>query len=366
MFIPSSATLSPIVALKSLFSKKLEPKDRLMYFSFARAGLITAIESIRCKNEISGKSNIWLPAYICDTVVIILREYSVNCKYYKVTEDLKPDFEALEKEDIRPNDFFLLVHYFGFSISQKEALDFCKRKKLFLIEDCAHSIVRNIGKSIIGTQGDAGIFGLRKALPIPNGGILYLKEGGFVLPKTLFTYPSEYRGMLKMILQWFFQKIGISWNAKHNFVNKSNYPTMPKNYYFINCRESIGKWSEKIINATNLTEVANSRRENFQFLFDNLSAVESIKIPTSLNLDDQEIVPWIFFFYHNESERIINMLIKNGVTASTFPTLPLDVFNNPDWSTENTMYRKGITLPIHQDVTKIKMQKMVNLIKMHA
>ena len=162
MFIPTSPTLNPLLALKALFSGKLEPKNRLMYFSFARAGLITAIESIRFNNRIIGKSSIWLPAYICDTVVIILREYSVNCKYYKVTADLKPDFDALEKENICQEDFFLLVHYFGFSISQKETIDFCKRKKLYLIEDCAHSIVKDIGKSKIGTQGDAGIFGLRK------------------------------------------------------------------------------------------------------------------------------------------------------------------------------------------------------------
>lgn len=141
---------------------------------------------------------------------------------------------------------------------------------------------------------------------------------------------------------------------------------MPKNYYFFNCREYIGKWSEKIITATNLSKVANSRRENFQFLLDNLSGIESIKIPSSLTLDNQEIVPWIFFFYHNESERIINMLIEHGITASTFPTLPLDVFNNSNWAAENAMYRSGVTLPIHQDVTKVKIQKMVNLIKKYA
>ena len=366
MFIPISATISPVVALKALFSKELEPRDRLMYFSFARAGLITAIESIRSKNGILGKSNIWLPAYICDTVVIILREYSINCKYYKVTVDLKPDFDALEKEDICPSDFFLLVHYFGFSISQEETVDFCVRKKLFLIEDCAHSIVRDIGRSVIGTRGDAGIFGLRKVLPIPNGGILYLKEGNFVLPKTLFSYPSEYRGVLKMIVQWFFQKIGISWNLRHSLVNKDDYPTMPNNYYFFNCRESISKWSKKIVGAINLAKVAKLRRDNFQFLYDNLSEIEAIKIPASLSLDNQEVVPWIFFFYHAESERIINMLIENGVTASTFPTLPSDVFNNPGWATENSMYRTSVTVPIHQDVTKIKLQQIANLIRMHA
>ena len=198
MFIHTSSTLNPIVTFNAIFSKKIKQEERLRYFSFARGALITAVESIRQNNSIIEPSTIWLPAFICDTVVIILKEYSVNCKYYKVTEDLEPDFYELEKENIKPKDFFLLVHYFGFSISQQETLDFCQRKNLFLIEDCAHSIVKNIGTSKIGTQGDAGLFGLRKALPIPNGGVLFLKQGPFVLPKTLHSYPSEYRGVLKM------------------------------------------------------------------------------------------------------------------------------------------------------------------------
>ena len=34
----------------------------------------------------------------------------------------------LDKENIKQQDFFLLVHYFGFSISQQETLDFCQSK----------------------------------------------------------------------------------------------------------------------------------------------------------------------------------------------------------------------------------------------
>ena len=98
MFIHTSSTLNPVVALKAFFSKKTKKEERLMYFSFARGALITAIESIRNNNNISEASTIWLPAFICDTVVIILKEYSINCEYYKVTEDLEPDFSLLEKK----------------------------------------------------------------------------------------------------------------------------------------------------------------------------------------------------------------------------------------------------------------------------
>ena len=366
MFIHTSSTLNPVVALKAFFSKKTKKEERLRYFSFARGALITAIESIRNNNNISEASTIWLPAFICDTVVIILKEYSINCEYYKVTEDLEPDFSLLEKENIKQNDFLLLVHYFGFSISQKEAVDFCKRKKIFLIEDCAHSIVKNIGKSRIGTQGDAGLFGLRKALPIPNGGVLFLKKGEFFLPKTLHTYPSEYRGVLKMIVQWFFQKMERHWRIKSKHVDKDHYPIMPKNYYYFDCQETIGKWSEKIINTIELNEVVAKRRDNYQTFFKELSSIKSIRIPKSLNLENDEVAPWVFFFYHEDSEKIINMLIDNGISASTFPTLPEDVFDNPDWKIENKMYRDSVTLPVHQDVTKSQINKIIKLVVSHA
>jgi len=366
MFIHTSATLNPIVAFKAFFSTPIKQEDQLRYFSFARGALITAIESIRKNNNLLENPTIWLPAFICDTVVIILKEYSINCKYYKVTENLEPNFKLLEKLDIKPNNFFLLVHYFGFSISQKDTLEFCKNNKMFLIEDCAHSIVRNIGKSKIGTQGDAGLFGLRKALPIPNGGVLFLKKGKVFLPKTLYSYPSEYRGVLKMIVQWFFQIMGKSWRVRAKHVNKDDYPVMSKNYYYFDCQESIGKWSEKIVQSIDVNKVVEQRRQNYQALLNGLSVVESIQIPKSLNLNDEEVAPWIFFCYHKESERIINMLIDNGISASMFPTLPEDVFNSPNWKEENKMYRESVALPVHQDVSKTEIDKMIQLIVAHA
>ena len=366
MFVHVSPTLNPITALKALFSSRLEEEQRLRYFSFARGALITAIESLRQHNKISETSRIWLPAFICDTVVILLREYSIECKYYHLTIDLEPDFSVLENEDVTKNDFFLLVHYFGFPIAQDRAVDFCNRKGLLLIEDCAHSIANNVGKGKIGTRGEAGVFGLRKVLPIPNGGILYLKNARFCSPATLYTTPSVYRRVTKMMAQWFFQIAGRSWALKQQLINKDDYPTLPDNYYHFDYNEAIGKWSEKIISATNINKVMHSRRQNFQILLEELMHIPSITIPATLKLDDPETVPWIFYFYHDESERVINTLIKNGISAAFFPTLPADIFNNKDWEAENDMYRRSVTLPIHQDMAHRQIRAVANLIKAHV
>ncbi len=366
MFVHVSPTLDPITALKALFSGPLQQEQHLKYFSYARGALITAIESLRQHHKISGTSTIWLPAFICDTVVVLLRDYSIDCKYYHVTNDLEPNFRALENKDISKNDFFLLVHYFGFPIAQDKAVHFCNRKGLLLIEDCAHSIVKNVGKSKIGTCGEAGIFGLRKALPIPNGGILYLKNAQPCSPRTLHTTQSVHRRVTKMMVQWCFQIAGRSWKLKQEIINKDIYPTLPDNHYHFDYNEAIDKWSEKIISATNINKVITSRRRNFQVLVEELTHLPSITIPGTLNLDDPETVPWIFFFYHNESERLINILIQNGISASFFPTLPIDIYNNNDWEVENSMYRRSVALPIHQNMTQRQLRALVSLIKIHT
>ena len=108
-----------------------------------------------------------------------------------------------------------------------------------------------------------------------------------------------------------------------------------------------------------LTSFVNSVVDDFVYL-------ELLKLDEFLNLNDEEVAPWIFFCYHKESERIINMLIDNGISASMFPTLPEDVFNSPNWKEENKMYRESIALPVHQDVSKTQIDKMIQLIVAHA
>jgi len=169
-----------------------------------------------------------------------------------------------------------------------------------------------------------------------------------------------------MMVQWCFQIAGRSWKLKQEIINKDIYPTLPDNHYHFDYNEAIDKWSEKIISATNINKVITSRRRNFQVLVEELTHLPSITIPGTLNLDDPETVPWIFFFYHNESERLINILIQNGISASFFPTLPIDIYNNNDWEVENSMYRRSVALPIHQNMTQRQLRALVSLIKIHT
>ena len=365
MYIPVSPTLSPLVALRALFlSAKFKNNSSIQYFSHARGGLIEAIKLIAISKSIQGKLKIWLPAYICDTVPIALIDQSIEVAYYPV-ESLEPDYLGMKNLNLSVNDFFLLVHYFGFMISAQDALEFCNANHLVMIEDCAHSISRNIKRGAIGSTGAAAIFGMRKILPVPNGGILRTNLGITTTEQSResIRVTSIYRKPMKMVAQWFLKSLGISWSHS---IDKDVYQTMQHNYYYFNFLEPISKASLKIMNALNLTRIIESRRLNYSIVLKELSGINSIQVPKSLQLVNEEIVPWIFFFYHENSNYLINTLIANGVAASSFPTLPLDIYRNVKWPRENLMYERSVSLPIHQDIPRKDLMKMIALVKKFA
>jgi len=366
MFIPVSPTLNPFIALKALFlSPNRDENANIQYFSHARGGLIKAIKIIAQSRSLGAKMKIWLPAYICDTVPIALIERSIEVAYYPVSETLEPNYLQMSGLKFSTNDFFLLVHYFGFLISPDKALDFCNSKQLIMIEDCAHSITKNINGGVIGSTGVAAIFGMRKVLPVPNGGVLRIDKDKTHDEKCagIIKVASIYRKPIKMIGQWILKCLGISWASA---LDKNVYPVMQENYYYFNYFEPISNTSLKILKALDLAKIIEARRANFSILLKEFSEIDSIYVPKSLQLVNEEIVPWIFFFYHEKSNYLINKLIANGIAASSFPTLPLDIYKNPEWSGENLMFEKSISLPIHQDISRKELMRMIDLVKKYA
>ncbi len=61
--------------------------------------------------EARGVSSIWVPSFLCDSVVGVLAGYpSVTVREYPVTRELLPDYGSISLE---PNDHLYLVDYYG-------------------------------------------------------------------------------------------------------------------------------------------------------------------------------------------------------------------------------------------------------------
>tara|TARA_B100000029_G_scaffold495098_1_gene559689 strand:- start:7627 stop:8745 length:1119 start_codon:yes stop_codon:yes gene_type:complete len=362
----SSPALSPLTFLNCFFKKDKNLIEDAIYYSYARGALITAIQSIKNSKKMEKYPRVWVPSFICDTVFFLLDHYKIEYSPYPITEDLLPDWKSLENYIFSPNDVFVLVYFFGFPMGISDAKAFCEKKNILLVEDCAHSIVKNIKSNGIGTHGVAAIFGLRKIIPIPNGGFLYMKDMAIQTPPAISRAKGIYRHPVKMMLQWFTRKPGIRPPGINYYVDKSKLNSFQPNYHLFNFQESMSFFGKKVRNATDFDHVLEARKRNYRIYMEELRNLKLISIPKTLRDIDQEATPWVFFFFFKDAEWLINTLRKNGIFAGDFPNLHPSIFENPDYPRDNLMYRNSITLPVHQDLSvktvKIIARKVKNLL----
>ena len=358
-----SPVLSPFVFIRSVFSSTENFIPNIVQFSYARGALVGAIESIIHHYNIERKPTVWAPGFICDTVTYLLELYDLDIKYYPITEELEPDFEKMKLLSFDAEDILLFVHYFGFEMKTKGIIDFCRDNKLHLIEDCAHSIVPKIQDGGIGTYGDAAIFGLRKALPLPHGGFLFMKDIKYCPPKNISTNSGIYRSTFKMMVQWVFHKLKINYTKNIQSIDKNIIPTQPENYSVFDFQEGMDSISRKITNTVDISEIVKKRITNYKYYEDNLLSFSEITVPSSFRIKEEQTTPWVFFFYFHEAEKLINFLRSCAIPASDFPALPPEVFNNHKYELENNLYRKSVTLPVHQDLDRNDLDFIISKIK---
>ena len=358
-----SPTLSPFTLIKSFFSSSENFIPNIIQFSYARGALIGAIKSIVVHFNINKETTVWAPSFISDSVIYLLEAYNIKVSHYPITNSLEPDWDKLSFIQFMEEDIFLLVHYFGFEMATQETIEFCKTKKLHMIEDCAHSIVPKIETGGIGTHGDAIIFGLRKVLPVPHGGFLFMRNIKFSAPNNVSMASGIYRSPLKMIFQWLLCKLKVKYVLNLKPIKKFIMTEFPENYSLFNFQENMDSISRKITNTVNINEISEKRISNYLYYKNNLSIISKIFIPISFKIKNKQTSPWMFFFFYEQAEELINFLRKNGIPAADWPTLHPSILGNPDYDFENYLYKRSVTLPVHQDVNQKDLDFIINKIK---
>lgn len=139
--------------------------------SRARHGFTLIALSSQTKDR---RLRFWCPAFFCNSALISLRRTDAEIVFYPVGRDLLPDWPACERLAAgSPPDLFTLVHYFGACSAVDEARKFCDRTGAKLIEDAAHLL----GPAArIGSAADFVCYSPRKFLPVPDGGLLVVRD----------------------------------------------------------------------------------------------------------------------------------------------------------------------------------------------
>ena len=89
-------------------------------------------------------------------------------------DDWCMDPDHIESRISEKTKAIMIVHYAGFACDMARIVDICKRHKLFLIEDCAHTPGADYNGQPLGTFGDISAFSFfsNKNLSVGEGGMV--------------------------------------------------------------------------------------------------------------------------------------------------------------------------------------------------
>ncbi len=166
---------TPIVA-----SKKELPEDYIMYSS-GRAALY---QILRFAVSVDNCKCVYLPDYICDSVFHVCDNLCLPYKFYPIAENLLADVDTLKKL-YTGGGIIVVVNYFGV-VSCEETIEQIRKEcsdAIIVLDD-----VQAPFQIDEPTNADVSFTSLRKAYPLPDGGLVHLKS----FPLMPNSHPSKF------------------------------------------------------------------------------------------------------------------------------------------------------------------------------
>ncbi len=175
-FLPSYVKLHPI----ELFRIGSEAWRRSFPFSapngqWAFSGRVALFVGLKRLGLRPG-STILVPAYHQGVEIDTLIAAGHVPKFYRVQPDLRPDLSDVAEKLTPEVSALYVTHYFGFPQKLEEVVRLAEQRGIPLIEDCALSMFSRDGDVWVGSTGDLSIFSIYKAVPLPHGGYLVMKQ----------------------------------------------------------------------------------------------------------------------------------------------------------------------------------------------
>lgn len=164
---------------------------------------------------------IWLPSYMCGSILEALGTRKRTARFYSLDSDLKVMSDDWLQR-VGRSDLVIIIDYFGFPLHADYALA-ARRRGAWVLEDACQALLTETA----GRHGDFAVFSPRKFLGVPDGGILTSRRGrrGKGEAPRLESAPSEwwFRGFSAGVARGEFDRHGGSreWFEVYQEVERS-------------------------------------------------------------------------------------------------------------------------------------------------
>ena len=321
-----------------------------IYLDTGRSSLRLILDSLNIEEK-----TVLLPYYICKVVVEPFIERNYNIYYYDIKEDFSIDEENMFKliKEVNPS-IILINSYFG-----KEQLTEIRKKlklqKLYVIEDITHTLLND---NLDTNTSDFIIGSIRKWCAIPDGGVL--KNNSSI--KINFSNKNEHTEYVTTQVEASLLKDeyinNLDKNIKEKYMNL--FLDSKKTLDTDNQIYNMSSITKTLINTYNFEEIKSIRRENYNYLYNNLLSSKFIEIP--LGKLDKDTTPLYFPIYISKNRKEFQKYMSS--LEMYLPIIwPKDEQLPENNYTANKIYEKIICIPCDQRYNLNDMKRIVDAIK---
>jgi len=185
--------------LKRKLSALFPQAKAIFLFNSGRSALMLGLKALNLPKN----SKILLQAFTCSAVPNSILWNQLVPEYL----DIKKTDYNLNPKNLPQNPTaraLIVQHTFGQPANLDKIIDYCQKNKLYLIEDCAHSLGASYRGRAIGTFGDFSIltFGRDKVISSVFGGALIVNNENLVKP-----IENLYQNLASPSSFWTFQQL---------------------------------------------------------------------------------------------------------------------------------------------------------------
>lgn len=308
------------------------------YYASGRAALYQILRSIS-KNG----TKVWLPDWLCSSVVDAVRRAGYQYAHYNLDDNYQVDVQLLEKVGVADGDLVIIINYFGLlntAVCSKKVKG--KYPHAIIIEDDVQAYW--FFEEQENEYADFRFTSLRKALPIPDGGIVRSKyRMPIVIGENTFAPLKFKAGTMKLN-----RGAGIK-DEDYLRLFEEGERLIDDNY-----DSRMSTVSQSLYDVVNVKEAKIRRKNNAAYL---IKGLEAINIHPIIEVSDS-VTPLFIPIYLNN---------RNGVRKQMFQH---EIFCPVHWPLEGMKLKLGaemaeheLSLIIDQRYTEDDMDQILEIIK---
>ena len=294
-----------------------QPASDTYYYASGRAALYQILKSM--KNRVN---KIWFPDWLCHTMVEAAQKAGFEYEFYELSDMFLATVEALDAKSFKDGCLVLLLNYFGLQdlTSTAKAIKEAYPNTI-VIEDDVQAYWEFAERE--NPYADYRFTSLRKALPIPDGGLVYTKHTLPIVTGENTFAPLKFKaGVMK-------QNRGRDGIKDEDYLSlfKQGDALIPENYESVMSEDS-----KRLFAGTDLHRAKAQRQSNAKYLTERLAEKG---IPPLIEVTEDSVPLFVPVYLENRDE----------VRRRMFQH---EVFCPVHWPLEGMSVKKGKEMAEHE------------------